>query len=119
MSSDSPVSPHNLGTDVGTGEVPVSSAGAWPPTSRQSSGRPTTGTSAPIMCVMATVAPDPFDEDLQRVLSDPTVIKRLDTIAERRERGQLVTVTHAEVLSRLARRGVRRGRSAPTDATGS
>jgi hypothetical protein len=68
---------------------------------------------------MATAAPDPFEEDLQRVLSDPKVIERLDGIADRRRRGELVTHSHEEVLARLARHGVRRDRRAEGSASDS
>ena len=51
-------------------------------------------------------APDPFDEDLDRVLSDPAVIARLDAIAEKRKNGTLVTHSHEEVGKRLKGLGV-------------
>jgi hypothetical protein len=65
---------------------------------------------------MATAAPDPFDEDLARLLSDPAVIARLERVEQRRTRGDLVTHSHEEVLARLVRRGVRRSRSADDNA---
>ena len=60
------------------------------------------------MVRMATAhpAPDPFDEDLERVLRDPEVIARLDAIAEKRKNGTLVTHSHDEVGRRLRALGV-------------
>jgi len=57
---------------------------------------------------MATAypAPDPFDEDLERVLRDPEVIARLAAIAEQRQNGTLVTHSHDEVGRRLKALGV-------------
>lgn len=56
--------------------------------------------------VMA-LAPDPFDEEIERLLADPDVLARLDELEERRRRGELVLHDDAEVRRRLRARGVR------------
>lgn len=50
--------------------------------------------------------PDPFDEDVDRVLRDPAVRARLDAIEKRRQEGTLVTHSHEEVGERLVKLGV-------------
>jgi hypothetical protein len=57
---------------------------------------------------MATAhpAPDPFDEQISALLSDPGVVAHLDDLRERREHGTLVTHSEAEVRDRLRARGV-------------
>lgn len=53
------------------------------------------------------LAPDPFDEDLERLLADPEVLARFDELEERRQRGELVLHEDAEVRRRLEARGIR------------
>jgi hypothetical protein len=53
------------------------------------------------------LSPDPFDEDLERLLADPEVRARLDELEERRRRGELVLHEDAEVRRRLEARGIR------------
>ena len=53
------------------------------------------------------LAPDPFDEEIERLLADPEVLARLDELDERRPRGELVLHDAAEVRRRLEAKGVR------------
>ncbi len=53
------------------------------------------------------LAPDPFDEEIERLLADPDVLRRLDELEERRQRGELVLHDDAEVRRRLEATGVR------------
>ncbi|MFN2569830.1 MAG: hypothetical protein ABR564_09570 [Candidatus Dormibacteria bacterium] len=57
---------------------------------------------------MATAhpAPDPFDEEIDAMLSDPEVIARLDAIKAKRGSGTLVVHSNDEVREHLRRRGV-------------
>ena len=55
---------------------------------------------------VVALAPDPFDEDLERLLADPEVIARLDDLEDRRRRGELVLHDDVEVRRRLRERGV-------------
>jgi hypothetical protein len=57
---------------------------------------------------MATAAPDPFEEDLARILADEEVMAEIDERIRRVDAGEGVTHTHEEVLARLRRLGVRR-----------
>jgi hypothetical protein len=53
------------------------------------------------------LAPDPFDEEIERLLADPDVLARLGELEERRRRGELVLHDDAEVRRRLETKGVR------------
>lgn len=53
------------------------------------------------------LAPDPFDQEIERLLADPDVLARLDELEERRRRGELVLHDDAEVRRRLRAKGVR------------
>jgi hypothetical protein len=53
------------------------------------------------------LAPDPFDEEIERPLADLGVLRRLDELEERRQRGELVLHDHAEVRRRLEAKVVR------------
>jgi hypothetical protein len=57
---------------------------------------------------MATAAPDPFEEDLARILADEEVMAEIDERIRRLDAGEGVTHTHEEVLERLRRLGIRR-----------
>ena len=53
--------------------------------------------------------PDPEDEaNVEAVLADPEVQASLDEMDDQESRGELVTYTHEEVLSRLSALGVRK-----------
>ena len=57
---------------------------------------------------MTSAAPDPFDEDLARVLADEELMAHVDELHRQLEAGELKTHTHEEVLERLRRYGIRR-----------
>jgi hypothetical protein len=54
----------------------------------------------------AHLTPDPFDEQIEALLSEPAVIAHLDDLRDRREKGTLVTHSDEEVRARLRARGV-------------
>ncbi len=55
------------------------------------------------------LAPDPFDDEIEWQLADPDVLRRLDELEERRQRGELVLHDDAEVRSRLEDGPIRPG----------
>ncbi len=57
---------------------------------------------------MTSTAPDPFDEDLGRVLADEELMAHVDELHRKLEASALETHTHEEVLERLRRFGIRR-----------
>jgi hypothetical protein len=57
---------------------------------------------------MTSAAPDPFDEDLARVLADDELMAHVDELHRQLRAGELETHTHEEVLARLRRFGIRR-----------
>jgi hypothetical protein len=57
---------------------------------------------------MTSAAPDPFDEDLARVLADEELMAHVDELHRQLKAGELETYTHEEVLERLRRFGIRR-----------
>jgi hypothetical protein len=67
---------------------------------------------------MTTAAPDPFDDDLARVLADEELMTHVDELHRNLHVGKLETHTHDEVLERLLRYGVRRPQADEADAPG-
>jgi hypothetical protein len=67
---------------------------------------------------MTSAAPDPFDEDLARVLADDELMAHVDEIHRQLKAGELETHTHEDVLERLRRFGIRRPLADEANAPG-
>ena len=67
---------------------------------------------------MTSAAPDPFDEDLARVLADEELMAHVDELHRKLQAGELETHTHEEVLDRLRRFGIRRPLADEADEPG-